>query len=140
MRKFSVLPSGASLCTLVVHTVFSQAAQGPLLQIETVPNQQLQLSWTSPTADFLVERTASILPSSLWQALAQTPTRQGDLAVGGQKGTLNSLQVDGADNNNTFFGQSFGRTGTRPAVRCTRRTRRTWTPCAGRSATGAARS
>src|SRR4029078_9969560 len=41
------------------------------------------------------------------------PTRQGDLAVGGQKGTLNSLQVDGADNNNTFFGQSFGRTATR---------------------------
>ena len=31
-----------------------------------------------------------------------------------RKGTLNSLQVDGADNNNTFFGQSFGRTGTRP--------------------------
>jgi outer membrane receptor protein involved in Fe transport len=34
--------------------------------------------------------------------------------VGGQKGTLNNLQVDGADNNNTFFGQAFGRTGVRP--------------------------
>ena len=34
---------------------------------------------------------------------------RGRLSVGGQKGTLNSLQVDGVDNNNTFFGQSFGR-------------------------------
>jgi len=50
----------------------------------------------------------------LTPSVVRDPTRQGDLAVGGQKGTLNSLQVDGADNNNTFFGQSFGRTGTRP--------------------------
>jgi hypothetical protein len=42
------------------------------------------------------------------------PTRTGDLSVGGQKGTLNSLQVDGVDTNNTFFGQAFGRTGVRP--------------------------
>ena len=40
--------------------------------------------------------------------------RGGDLSVGGQRGTLNSLQVDGVDNNNTFFGQAFGRTGVRP--------------------------
>jgi outer membrane receptor protein involved in Fe transport len=37
--------------------------------------------------------------------------RTGDISFGGQRGTLNSLQVDGADNNNTFFGQSLGRTG-----------------------------
>ena len=52
--------------------------------------------------------------ATLTPAVVRDPTRTGDLAVGGQKGTLNSLQVDGADNNNTFFGQSFGRTGTRP--------------------------
>src|SRR6185503_18304710 len=40
--------------------------------------------------------------------------RGGDLSVGGQRGTLNSLQVDGVDNNNTFFGQAFGRGGVRP--------------------------
>src|ERR1043165_9636738 len=40
--------------------------------------------------------------------------RGGDLSVGGQRGTFNSLQVDGADNNNTFFGQAFGRGGVRP--------------------------
>ncbi|MBA2340119.1 MAG: carboxypeptidase regulatory-like domain-containing protein, partial [Pyrinomonadaceae bacterium] len=52
--------------------------------------------------------------ATLTPAVIRDPTRTGDLAVGGQKGTLNSLQVDGVDNNNTFFGQSFGRTGTRP--------------------------
>jgi outer membrane receptor protein involved in Fe transport len=52
--------------------------------------------------------------ATLTPGVVREPTRAGDLTVGGQKGTLNSLQVDGADNNNTFFGQSFGRTGTRP--------------------------
>jgi hypothetical protein len=37
--------------------------------------------------------------------------RTGDLSFGGQRGTLNSLTVDGADDNNTFFGQTTGRTG-----------------------------
>src|SRR5882757_150714 len=37
--------------------------------------------------------------------------RGGDLSFGGQRGTLNSLTIDGADNNNTFFGQTLGRTG-----------------------------
>lgn len=37
--------------------------------------------------------------------------RAGDLSFAGQRGTLNSLVVDGSDNNNTFFGQSLGRTG-----------------------------
>ncbi|MCU1226434.1 MAG: hypothetical protein JWQ42_4527 [Edaphobacter sp.] len=37
--------------------------------------------------------------------------RGGDLSFGGQRGTLNSLTIDGTDNNNTFFGQSLGRSG-----------------------------
>jgi len=37
--------------------------------------------------------------------------RTGDLSFAGQRGTLNSLVVDGADNNNTFGGQTLGRTG-----------------------------
>jgi Carboxypeptidase regulatory-like domain/TonB dependent receptor len=52
--------------------------------------------------------------ATLTPGVIRDPTRQGDLSVGGQKGTLNSLQVDGVDNNNTFFGQAFGRTGVRP--------------------------
>src|SRR5215207_2844269 len=52
--------------------------------------------------------------ATLTPGVVRDPTRAGDLSVGGQKGTLNNLQVDGADNNNTFFGQAFGRTGVRP--------------------------
>ena len=37
--------------------------------------------------------------------------RLGDISFAGQRGTLNSLIIDGADNNNTFFGQALGRTG-----------------------------
>ncbi len=37
--------------------------------------------------------------------------RLGDISFAGQRGTLNSLVVDGSDNNNTFFGQALGRTG-----------------------------
>lgn len=37
--------------------------------------------------------------------------RTGDISFAGQRGTLNSLTVDGADNNNSFFGQTTGRTG-----------------------------
>ncbi|MGH9728119.1 MAG: TonB-dependent receptor, partial [Candidatus Acidiferrales bacterium] len=40
-----------------------------------------------------------------------TDVRGGDISFAGQRGTLNSLVVDGSDNNNTFFGQTLGRTG-----------------------------
>ncbi len=39
--------------------------------------------------------------------------RGGDLSFGGQRGTANSLLVDGGDSNNLFFGQSSGRAGVR---------------------------
>jgi outer membrane receptor protein involved in Fe transport len=52
--------------------------------------------------------------ATLSPGVIRDQNREGDLSVGGQKGTLNNLQVDGTDNNNTFFGQSFGRTGVRP--------------------------
>ena len=38
-------------------------------------------------------------------------TRGGDISFAGLRGVLNSLVIDGADNNNTFFGQTLGRTG-----------------------------
>lgn len=38
-------------------------------------------------------------------------SRPGDISFGGQRGTLNSLTVDGTDNNNNFQGQTLGRTG-----------------------------
>jgi outer membrane receptor protein involved in Fe transport len=39
--------------------------------------------------------------------------RGGDLSFAGQRGTANSLLIDGADGNNLFFGQSSGRQGVR---------------------------
>jgi outer membrane receptor protein involved in Fe transport len=49
--------------------------------------------------------------ATLTPGVNRDPTRAGDLAVGGQKGTLNSIQIDGASSDNTFFGQSSGRVG-----------------------------
>src|SRR5579885_3038112 len=48
----------------------------------------------------------------LTPGVVRDPTRTGDLSFGGQRGTSNSLLIDGSDANNTFFGQSTGRTGT----------------------------
>jgi outer membrane receptor protein involved in Fe transport len=48
---------------------------------------------------------------TLTPGIVRDPNRAGDLAVGGQKGTLNSLQIDGTSSDNTFFGQSSGRVG-----------------------------
>ncbi len=49
--------------------------------------------------------------AALTPGIVKDPTRAGDLAVGGQKGTLNSIQIDGVSSDNTFFGQSSGRVG-----------------------------
>lgn len=49
--------------------------------------------------------------ATLTPGIVKDPTRAGDLAVGGQKGTLNSIQIDGVSSDNTFFGQSSGRIG-----------------------------
>src|SRR5579875_3048553 len=48
----------------------------------------------------------------LTPGVVRDPTRTGDLSFGGQRGTSNSLLIDGSDANNAFFGQSTGRTGT----------------------------
>src|SRR3954451_20592121 len=48
----------------------------------------------------------------LTPGVVRDPTRTGDLSFGGQRGTSNSLLIDGSDANNTFYGQSVGRAGT----------------------------
>jgi len=49
--------------------------------------------------------------ATLAPGVVRDPTRAGDLAIGGQKGTFNSVQMDGTSSDNTFFGQSSGRVG-----------------------------
>jgi outer membrane receptor protein involved in Fe transport len=49
--------------------------------------------------------------ATLTPGVVRDGSRQGDLSFGGQRGTFNSIQIDGVDNNNNFFGQALGRTG-----------------------------
>jgi hypothetical protein len=43
--------------------------------------------------------------------VVRDPRRPGDLSFAGQRGTMNSIVVDGSDNNNTFLAQALGRSG-----------------------------
>ena len=82
-----------------------------------VPIVETTRSQTSTTVD---SRSVADLPvngrnfldfTTLTPGVTRDPTRSGDLSFGGQRGTQNSLLVDGSDANNTFFGQSVGRSG-----------------------------
>ncbi len=85
-----------------------------------VPIVETERSQTSTTVG---ERAIANLPvngrnfldfTRLTPGVVNDPTRAGDLAFGGQRGTANSLLVDGGDSNSVFFGQAVGRTGYRP--------------------------
>ncbi len=99
------------------------SVSGGVTTVDVEADRELVETTRSSVSSTVNEKAISTLPvngrnfldfATLTPGVTRDPTRGGDLAVGGQKGTFNSLQVDGADNNNTFFGQSFGRTGTRP--------------------------
>jgi outer membrane receptor protein involved in Fe transport len=104
----SVLSIDLSLKVAAAQEEVTVSAEAPL--IETARTQQ------SSTVN---ERAVSNLPvngRNFIDFVLTTPgvtrdTRAGDISFAGQRGTLNSVVIDGADNNNTFFGQSLGRTG-----------------------------
>src|SRR5205809_1591127 len=75
----------------------------------------------SQTSTLVNDRAVSDLPINgrnfldftlLTPAVSRDLTRFGDISFGGQRGTANSLLVDGSDSNNVFFGQTTGRSGT----------------------------
>jgi hypothetical protein len=77
----------------------------------------------SSSATTVNERAVADLPingrnfidfTTLTPGVVRDASRGGDLSFAGQRGTANSLLVDGADSNNVFFGQATGRTGFRP--------------------------
>jgi outer membrane receptor protein involved in Fe transport len=135
---FPVLPVG-SYTVEVSHAGFSKLTRkdvkltvGAQLNLPlslSVAGQGESVTVTSETP--LVETTRSQVSSTVdSQSVANLPTngrnfinfalltpgvtldvRGGDISFAGQRGTLNSLVVDGSDTNNTFFGQSLGRTG-----------------------------
>jgi outer membrane receptor protein involved in Fe transport len=101
--KLTMEPAGVAAAVTV-------SGEAPL--IETTRSEQ---------ASVVSERMVANLPTNGRSFLDFTLTtpgvvrdvRGGDLSFAGQRGTSNSLVVDGADNNNTFFGQTTGRTGVR---------------------------
>jgi outer membrane receptor protein involved in Fe transport len=114
--------SGVTLTIGAVATLDVKLAVGVVAEAvnveATVPVVETTRSQTSTVVD-----SASVggLPINgrnfldftlLTPGVVRDPTRGGDISFGGQRGTANSLQVDGSDANNTFFGQSTGRAGT----------------------------
>lgn len=85
-------------------TATGQAVETTRSSVSSTINERSVLNLPTNGRNFLDFAT-------LTPGVVRDPTRAGDLAVGGQKGTLNSVQIDGASSDNTFFGQSSGRTG-----------------------------
>jgi outer membrane receptor protein involved in Fe transport len=80
--------------------------------VETERSQTSTTVNTEAVADLPINGRNFLDFTLLTPGVVRDPTRSGDLAFGGQRGTANSLQVDGSDANNVFFGQSVGRAGT----------------------------
>ncbi|MDQ3907639.1 MAG: TonB-dependent receptor [Acidobacteriota bacterium] len=98
------------------------AVGGANIDVNVVSEAQVVETTRTSVATTINQRSIENLPingrnfqdfATLSPGVVRDP-RGGDLSVGGQRGTLNSLQVDGVDNNNTFFGQALGRGGVRP--------------------------
>lgn len=98
-----VLSAGASVNVVDV-TAEGQGVETTRTSISTTIGETKILNLPTNGRNFL--DFATLAPN-----VVRDPTRSGDLAVGGQKGTLNSLQIDGTSSDNTFFGQSSGRIG-----------------------------
>lgn len=94
---------------------------GPTEQVTVTTEAPVVETTRSQTSTVVNEKSVRDLPINgrnfldfalLTPGVVRDP-RGGDLSFGGQRGTANSLLVDGGDSNNLFFGQSSGRAGTR---------------------------
>jgi outer membrane receptor protein involved in Fe transport len=88
----------------------SVTAETPV--VETTRSQTSTVITSQAVADLPINGRNFLDFTVLTPGVARDPTRTGDLSFGGQRGTSNSLLVDGSDANNVFFGQSTGRAGT----------------------------
>jgi len=95
------------------------AAQEVVEVTAAIPLVETTRTQTSSVVDDAAVRELPIHGRNYLDFVLLTPgvvrdnNRAGDINFGGLKGTLNSLQIDGVDNNNNFFGQALGRTGVR---------------------------
>src|SRR5580704_3707650 len=88
----------------------SVTAETPV--VETTRSQTSTVITSQAVADLPINGRNFLDFTVLTPGVERDPTRTGDLSFGGQRGTSNSLLVDGSDANNVFFGQSTGRAGT----------------------------
>ena len=80
--------------------------------VETTRSQTSTTVTTEQVRDLPINGRNFLDFTVLTPGVIRDPTRGGDLSFGGQRGTANSLLVDGSDANNIFFGQTTGRSGT----------------------------
>jgi hypothetical protein len=102
--------------TLTVDIAFQPTAAEEILVTAQAPVVETQRSHQASTVGAQAVEALPVNGRNFIDFVLTTPgvtrdVRQGDISFAGQRGTLNSLVVDGADNNNTFFGQALGRTG-----------------------------
>jgi hypothetical protein len=113
-QKGVVVRVGASLSLALT---FAVAAQKEAMEVtEEVPIVETTRSSVAATVDSNAVANLPVNGRNFMDFVQLTPgvtrdVRTGDISFAGQRGTLNSLQIDGSDNNNTFFGQTTGRTG-----------------------------
>jgi len=114
--------TGISLNVGALATIDVQLAIGTTQEVVSVTADVPIIETTrSQTSNVVNERSVANLPlngRNFLDIAISVPgvvrdPRGGDLSFGGQRGTANSLLVDGADSNNLFFGQSSGRQGVR---------------------------
>ena len=90
--------------------VVSVTAEVPI--VETTRSQTSTTVTSEQVTDLPINGRNFLDFTVLTPGVVRDPSRGGDLSFGGQRGTANSLLVDGSDTNNVFFGQTTGRTGT----------------------------
>jgi outer membrane receptor protein involved in Fe transport len=101
--------------TLRIELALATVAESVLVQAQT-PIIETGRSQVSSTVGEVAVQNLPVNGRNFMDFALLTPgvtkdVRTGDISFAGQRGTLNSLVIDGADNNNTFFGQALGRTG-----------------------------
>ena len=106
----AVITLDAHLTVGATQEIVDVTAEAPV--VETTRSQTSTLVNQKSISDLPINGRNFLDFAVLTPGVVRDATRGGDLSFGGQRGTANSLTVDGSDANNVFFGQSTGRSGT----------------------------
>jgi hypothetical protein len=106
----TVMTLDAHLAVGTAQEIVDVTADAPI--VETTRSQTSTVVNEKAVSDLPINGRNFLDFAVLTPGVVRDATRGGDLSFGGQRGTANSLTVDGSDANNVFFGQSTGRAGT----------------------------